>query len=335
VRRSAGERPEVSDGGKALVLSPPVQDRGGLAAGPGDRGAAGVGLETVCVGEAVRSSPISGRIRAPVSSASPGMLVMMAASGCWVKRCSAAAASCSALAQACRAGAAGPGPAARRPPPPVQGGAGSRPAASAGAAGPRRRGRAAARRGAAARAVGSGSAGPQRVRWGLRQVPAPSTRRDHAHQPFVSNGQPCTGMLGQHDRGDGVRGGGRPEAHAPVASAAQDQDLDNLGSVGSSAQQHPAQQCCEHPIDRGDARPGSGPVALGRSVLDQQSPPQPPRSTRDPGQALPSVACPPLRVARRAMMLAGMVCASRRPPHNSSSPNGRWSPDSGPGWCGQ
>jgi hypothetical protein len=45
-----------------------------------------------------------------------------------------------------------------------------------------------------------------------------------------------------------------PEAHAPAAPAVtQDQDLDDLGSVGSSAQQHPAQHRCEHPIDQRDA----------------------------------------------------------------------------------
>ena len=62
-----------------------------LAAGPGDRGAAGVGLEASGVGEAGAVVADLGRTRAPVSSARPGKLVMIAASGCWAKRSAVAA----------------------------------------------------------------------------------------------------------------------------------------------------------------------------------------------------------------------------------------------------
>jgi hypothetical protein len=80
-----GERSDVADGGQPLVLDPAVQDGPGFAGGAGDGRGSGVALESFSIGEAGSVLADLGETRAPVSGPSPGKLVMIPASGCWLK----------------------------------------------------------------------------------------------------------------------------------------------------------------------------------------------------------------------------------------------------------
>jgi hypothetical protein len=93
-----GEGPEESGGVEPVVFDTAAGDGDAPAGGAGDGGGAGVGLERAGVGEPGAVVPVSASTRAPVRSARPGKLVMIAWSGCWANVSVAATLSCSTLA---------------------------------------------------------------------------------------------------------------------------------------------------------------------------------------------------------------------------------------------
>ena len=76
--RGSGERPYPAGGGQPVVLDPSVGDRDATSRRSGDRRRSGVGLQCPSVGESYAVVSDLGSTRAPVESARPGKLVMIA-----------------------------------------------------------------------------------------------------------------------------------------------------------------------------------------------------------------------------------------------------------------